>query len=284
MKIYMLFLMLFALALTGNDYVGKVMSLKGRAFVQKKDSGFKKLNIRDQLEAGDLIKTSYKAKVKIIFKDKSIIYVAPKSQFRIEQYKYDSEKQERSSVLNLFSGRVKLFVAKMSLKKRDFKVKTETATVGVRGTEFVVSTENIGESEILVLSGSVEVTNPLDASHKSILLEKNDIVKSIGELPITSPSKVSKKDLERLTASLNISTMMNINLKYAKLLKKIQHKKLLSKTKFNAKDFKLDKKDSENLKMKKRKRRRMRKRSFYGNGYVAPNTVKTRVKAKVGGE
>jgi len=284
MKKYIGLLILLASFVMANESVGKVISLKGRVFVQKENSGFKKLKIRDEVEAGDLIKTSYKAKVKIVFNDKSTIYVAPKSQFKIEEYKFDEVKKERSSILNLFGGRVKLLVAKLSSKKRDFKVKTETATVGVRGTEFIVSTENPGESEILVISGSVEVSNPLDNSHKSILMKKDDIVKSIGALPITSPSKASKQDLKRLTASLNIPTMINLNLKYTKLLKNIKYKKLLLKTKLELGKLKLNNNSKGNSKNKKRRiRRKLRKRNLFKNGYLAPNHIKVNGKLKVRG-
>jgi len=178
---------------------------------------------------------------------------------------------------------VKLFVAKISSKNRTFKVTTETATVGVRGTKFIVSTENVGESEVLVLSGSVEVKNPLDESHKSVILVKNDIVKSIGALPITSPNKASKEDLKRLTAKLNISTMMNLNLKYKKLLKNVKYKKLLKKTKLD-----LEEGDLKSDQKKKNKRKRIRKKghnkNFFNNGYIAPSRVKVKVEVETGGK
>jgi len=283
MKIYIVLAMFLAFGAIANDSVAKVVSLKGRVFVKKEKQSFKKLTADSLLQTGDLIKTFNKSRVKIIFNDKSVIYVAPKSQFIIKEYKYDKVKKERSSVLNLLGGRVKLFVAKLSSKNKTFKVNTETATVGVRGTKFIVSSENEGETEVLVLSGSVEVKNPLDETNKSVILSKGDIVKSIGALPILSPTKANKEELKRLSAKLNLSTMMNLNLKYKKLLKKIKYEKLLKKTKIDLENSDL-KPDSKKKNKRKRIRKKGHKKNFFKNGYVAPNRVKVKVRLEGGSD
>lgn len=276
-----LFLILgISVSISANSSVGKIISLEGRAFIKKENSNFKKLRMTDLIENGDILKTSYKSRIKISFVDNSIIYVAPKSQFKIENYKYNKEKKERNSVLNLLGGRVKLLVAKLSSKKRNFKIKTATATVGVRGTEFIVSTEITNESEILVLSGSVEVINPLDETKQSILLGKNDILKTIGNLPVMNPSKATKEDFKRLTAQLNIPTMIKLKLNYSKLLKNINFKKLLNKNGINIKKLKQHKKNIN----KKLRLIRKRRKNIFKRGYFAPRKVKVLIKADVKGE
>jgi hypothetical protein len=267
-------------SISANQAVGKIISLEGRAFIKKGNSNFKKLKMTDSVENGDILKTSYKSRIKISFIDNSVIYIAPKSQLKIDKYEYNNDKKERNSVLNLFSGRVKLLVAKLSSKNRDFKVKTETATVGVRGTEFIVSTEMTNESEILVLSGSVEVINPLDSTKQSVLLNKNDIIKTIGNLPVLSPSKATKEDIKRLTSELNIPTMIKLKLNYSKLLRNIKLKKLLKKNNINLKKLKRNKKH-----MKKKLRLlRKRIRNPFKRGYFAPRRIKAKIKADVRGE
>jgi hypothetical protein len=283
MKIlYTIILMSIVIPLFANDFVGKVISLEGRGFIQKENSSFKKLKLSDSLENGDLIKTSNSARIKISFIDNSIISIAPNSQIKIEKYVFDKTNKERASVLNLLGGRVKLLVAKLSSKKRDFTIKTGTATVGVRGTEFIVSNENVNESEILVISGSVEVINPLDESKKSILLSKNDIVKSIGKLPLTSATKASESDIQRLTMGLSIPTMIKIRLDYSKLLKNVKLNKLLNKNKLELDGVKKKKKRTD--KKKRRVPKRNTRVNFFKNGYVAPSSVNVKVNINVKGE
>ncbi len=276
-----LFLILgVSISISASNSVGKIISLEGRAFIKKGDSNFKKLKMTDSIESGDTLKTSHKSRIKIAFIDNSIIYVAPKSQFKIENYKYNKKKKERNSVLNLFGGRVKLLVAKLSSKNRNFKVKTETATVGVRGTEFIVSTETTNESEILVLSGSVEVINPLDETKQFILLGKNDLLKTIGNLPVINPNKATKEDFKRLTSQLNIPTMIKLKLDYSKLLKNINFKKLLNKNKINLKNLRRHRKNIKN----KLRLIRKRMKNIFKRGYFAPRKIRAQINADIKGE
>jgi len=271
-------ILLLSFSLFAENSVGKIISLEGRAFIQKENSGFKKLKINDSVENGDTLKTSNNGKIKIVFMDNSVMFVASKSQLIVEKYNYNKQNKERSSVLNLLSGRVKLLVAKLSSQKRDFKIKTKTATVGVRGTEFIVSAENENESEVLVLSGSVEVFNPLDETKKSILLSKNDIIKSIGALPITEAYRASENDFKRLNSGLNIRTMIKLKLDYNKLLKNIKLKKLLKKNKIN---LNLNKKNKKN---KKTLRKFRRKKPLFKKGYIAPRRVRANINSTVTGD
>lgn len=57
--------------------------------------------------------------------------------------------------LKLSSGQI---WATLNTQKAPFKIVTPSATLGIRGTEFVVD-ENDGETELSVLSGAVEVTD-----------------------------------------------------------------------------------------------------------------------------
>ena len=279
MKLFILLLtVLFSITLFSTEHVGKIIGLSGRVFVKKSDSGFKKLKLNDYLYNGDVLKTSHNSRAKVIFVDDSIVSVAPKSQLKIEKYEFNKEKRERDSVLNLLGGKVKLLVAKLT-KKRNFKVKTATATVGVRGTEFIVSTQNINESEVLVLSGSVEVMNPLDETMQKVILNKNDLIKTIGSLPVINPTKVTPQDLKRLNSGLNVATSINIKPDFYKLFKKIRLRNMLKTHKLRLNRI---------MKLKNRKKRLNRKAKkigdFFKKGYLPPRKIKIKIKGELRGK
>lgn len=108
------------------------------------------------------IKTSGKA-VKYTFeKTKTIVQVAPNSEVRIEL-------NSSPESIELLAGMARVRVQKLVDASKDapakFILKTKSATMGVRGTDFLgVVTPVLGESEIIVFEGNVDFTSATDAS------------------------------------------------------------------------------------------------------------------------
>jgi hypothetical protein len=71
-------------------------------------------------------------------------------------------------VLNLLYGKVRAVVAPFLNTESAFIIETENATVGVRGTDFVVSHDKkAGETDVLCSDGSVEL-RPKDIVRKGL--------------------------------------------------------------------------------------------------------------------
>jgi hypothetical protein len=69
--------------------------------------------------------------------DNSTLTLAPESRVAIEDYMFEPAKQKRNAVLQIFQGLVHAVVNKVyKVKDPDFIVKTNTAIMGIRGTEF----------------------------------------------------------------------------------------------------------------------------------------------------
>jgi hypothetical protein len=92
----------------------------------------------------------------------------------------------------LREGAVRAIVAHQ--KSRFFKVKTTSATMGVRGTDFLaISNPLLGESELIVFGGTVEMQSELDKTDSKIVTQGHwggvggRFGKKIGEL-ITLPA------------------------------------------------------------------------------------------------
>ena len=83
-----------------------------------------------------LISTKKDSLTKLIFSDKSSISIGSKSEFSIEGYLFDEQKNSaanfkmRKGVFRAITGKI----AKISPDK--FKLKTKTVTIGIRGTIF----------------------------------------------------------------------------------------------------------------------------------------------------
>jgi len=133
-----------------------------------------KLNADEWVEDGAVIKTAEKSFVKLIFIDKSQMNVGPNSEMKIE--KFDGKD---SGVIDLVKGKIRSQVTKDYLQIQDkdkskLFIKTPNAVMGIRGTDFMISTNGKNTSAVL-FEGEV-VFNRLDA--KGITNSRNleDIV------------------------------------------------------------------------------------------------------------
>lgn len=161
------FLLLCALPLLAS--VGEVKELKGNATVSKNlraDANATeeaiKLAVGDQLEVGDEIATLEKdALVKIVMSDGTQLTVGGDSKFTIEEY---SEESNNAS-FNLLGGTLRTVTGKIGKVAPDqFKVKTRTATMGIRGTDFVSVLAENGALDSACIEGTISVTNDLGES------------------------------------------------------------------------------------------------------------------------
>ncbi|MEK7287939.1 MAG: FecR family protein [Elusimicrobiota bacterium] len=109
------------------------------------------ISARSQLNIGDQVRTSSRAKAVLIMPDRSKIELGPSSLFVVDALAEDNY----SFKLNL--GRLKAFASK--LMSRRFAVMTPTAVAAVRGTEFTVDVDRKGISRIELFSGLLAVSD-----------------------------------------------------------------------------------------------------------------------------
>lgn len=151
------------LILSCSAFAGKVAVVKlvrGEAFVQSVGKTTP-LKVDDWVEEGDFVKTHEKSFVKLVFVDKSQMNVGPNSEMKIETFS-----GKDSGVIDLVKGKIRSQVSKdylqISRDKSKLFIKTQNAVMGVRGTDFMITTNGINTSTVL-FEGEV-VFNKLDSN------------------------------------------------------------------------------------------------------------------------
>jgi hypothetical protein len=129
----------------------------------------------------DGVNTKALSRAQLKFLDDTIMSVAPESQITIESYMFDASKGKRNAVSLMTKGLVHVVVTNVSkVKGEDFVIKTPTAIMGIRGTEFfllqgegfgdlfvvtgLVSTRSLAGGEVLVGAGQCNRTEKGQAS------------------------------------------------------------------------------------------------------------------------
>lgn len=205
----------FSLLAKGNN-AAKAIIVKGtvNALVDGQSQIVKR---GDWLPEGAEILTEAKSFTKLLFIDKSTMNVGPNSQMKIESFP-----KEEAGIINLVKGQVRSKVTKnyMDIKDKDKSklfIKTKTAAMGVRGTDFQVSFNPINEATSLVtFEGAVamakleglaqQVGGPPQRALESVVSGKAAVVVRRGQYSganpqmkrATLPVKISPVQLESL--------------------------------------------------------------------------------------
>lgn len=158
--------------------VGRAVNVSGKVLIRnevsKQVSQIRELKVGDSLYEGDLINTSSGASAKILMADRTIIDVGPTTVFKVEEFKLGNNVKERQVDLSMQYGKIRTLVSQKLNDSGKFKVHTRSATMGVRGTEFLVMSDVDGvskkddaskgtQTQVVVLEGKVAVDTPKEA-------------------------------------------------------------------------------------------------------------------------
>ncbi len=274
--------------------VGSVVNVEGNSFRKSIDLGnYTKINQGDIIYQGDEIRTYKNGKVKIIFSDDSIIYVASQSKMLINQVVYDVNAQSRETKITLLNGKLKSWVSSaFSSKKTNYSIETATSVIGVRGTKFVVNIdcakyndeteecEEISEKvDIGVFEGSVDVYNKNDVTKHIQNLKENTFTTVIGSSPPMPGMDIDENFINKFDKETEIETTFDIKVDFKKMKDKFKLKNILSKN-----DMLLNLDADNNLKNDKNKKIKQSKKgntinqnsylNSYLNGYLTrPKTI-----------
>ena len=130
------------LALTvARAEIGQIKTAKGQVSVERKGQALPG-QVGMLLEASDVLKTGADGAVGLTMRDNSLLSAGPNSILALERFEFDPttsqgrfDSQLRRGTLSVVSGRI----AKQSPEA--MTVRTPSAVLGVRGTEFVVAVD-----------------------------------------------------------------------------------------------------------------------------------------------
>ena len=144
------------------DVVGRLTQVEGRVDLMRGGQlPATPVKVDDGVQPGDVLRTKSLSKAQITFIDNSVLTISPESRVGIEAYMFDSAQNKRNAVLQLFQGLAHAVVNKVyKSAEPDFVIKTHTAIMGIRGTEFGIRIHP-NSSTILNFEGVLQVGNIL---------------------------------------------------------------------------------------------------------------------------
>jgi len=118
---------------------GQVQHLSGTLHVQRADGSIRLLSEKSQVLVGDVVSTERDSYAQLKMTDGGNITLRPNTQIRVEGYEFSEKEPEKDNfVFALLKGGMRAVTGLIGKRiNRDaYKLRTATATVGIRGTDF----------------------------------------------------------------------------------------------------------------------------------------------------
>ncbi|MGE0388425.1 MAG: FecR domain-containing protein [Gammaproteobacteria bacterium] len=118
---------------------GTVQHLSGTLYVQRADGSVRLLSEKSQVQVGDVVSTERETYAQLKMTDGGQITMRPNTQLRIEGYQFSEQEPEKDNfVFALLKGGLRAVTGLIGKRvNRDaYRLRTATATVGIRGTDF----------------------------------------------------------------------------------------------------------------------------------------------------
>lgn len=197
--------------------IAKVKVLRGDVKVLTQKEEHLNLKKGDWVKEGHTVVTGKKSFVRLTFVDDSKVNIGPNSKVKVEQFKEDAP-----GVLSVVTGKIRAEVSKDYLKMQKNKsklfVRSNNAVMGIRGTDFLFTSNAKTNNTVAILFEGSVVFNKLNKkdvgaiSKYESIVSRGQVIKP-GEFSIVSTSgtllksqKLNKAQLINLKINKEIST------------------------------------------------------------------------------
>jgi len=169
--------------------IGTVTAMRGEAFAQRSGNIQKTLKMGSHVQRGDQIVTKANSRVQILLNDDTVITVGSNTTFKFDSYFFDGS--EKSKVeMHVVKGFFRSLTGQIGkIAPKSFKVKTDLATLGIRGTDFSILILKNKKEFYRCYAGSIVVTYKNQLQHAIMA----------GENYLLSETKENVQVLESIT-------------------------------------------------------------------------------------
>lgn len=181
-KIILLFVFILTTInlLAFEDSIGKFIDVKGDVSLERLKKHIRP-KINDAVQVKDFIITGAFGRTKLTFVDNSLLTIGNNSKVEITDFLLD--KHNRKSIILVKAGALHTKAAKLLELNSRFEVRTPTAVIGARGTEWFSATGDNEQTTVFSISDTITVFNPAYPNNPVEVKEGYFTIVEMGKLP-----------------------------------------------------------------------------------------------------
>jgi hypothetical protein len=141
----------------GLASIGDVIEQKGNSMIERRGGEELMVDKGTGVESYDTVKTA-KGRTAIQFVDDTRVDVTEHSKLLIDEFVYDPNTKTGALSIKAALGTVRYASGQIAKNSRqNIKIRTPTATIAVRGTDFSMSVDEFGQSTVILLPSCTQV-------------------------------------------------------------------------------------------------------------------------------
>ena len=181
--------------------IGKISELRGNGEILRADQSDRLLATNDlDILSYDDVRTG-NGRIGIEFLDSSVIRLTEHSKIVIDEYIYDPDPSKSKMALQMASGTARFITGALGrIDKENISIRTPSATIAIRGTDFTTTVDELGRSLVILLpqadgTSSGEITVETMAGIEILNQPYQATMVSVSEAPPTKPVVINNLTL-----------------------------------------------------------------------------------------
>lgn len=121
---------------------GFLKSVRGDVQLLSADGSARPAAAGDPVAAVDRIVTGADAAASVVLRDGTALMVGPSSRLDVKEFHFDATTQDGGMLVSLLRGSLRMITGLIGKTNPDaVRIETQTATIGIRGTDFIVQAD-----------------------------------------------------------------------------------------------------------------------------------------------
>lgn len=123
-------------------HAGVLKSVQGEVQLHRADGQVRAARSGDLVHVVDRLSTGPDAGASLRLRDGTVLILGPHSQLDLKQYQFNTTTHEGNIFVSLLRGSLRMVSGLIAKKQPEaVRIDTQTATIGIRGTDFIVSAD-----------------------------------------------------------------------------------------------------------------------------------------------
>jgi len=125
---------------SSDTHAGLLKTVRGEVQLQDAQGASAPARVGDAVNARQRIVTGAESGASLVLRDGTTFVIGPQSSFDLQTFRYDSRTHDGSVVGRLARGTLRMVTGLIGKAAPEaVRIDTPTATIGIRGTDFIVS-------------------------------------------------------------------------------------------------------------------------------------------------
>ncbi|HJS04719.1 MAG TPA: FecR domain-containing protein [Variovorax sp.] len=126
----------------GAEHAGILKSVRGKVLLLGADGVSRPAQAGDPIAPIERLQTEADSAASLVLRDGTMMVVGPSSRIDLKQFHFDSTTRDGGLLVSLLRGSLRMVTGLIGKAHPDaVRVETQTATIGIRGTDFIVQAD-----------------------------------------------------------------------------------------------------------------------------------------------